>query len=371
MKIELKEIKVRDLFEGYKDEGDVGSVVGYSGKLNIRPAYQREFVYDDDKRNEVIRTVKQGFPLNIMYWAICKNNNFELMDGQQRTISICRYVEGDYSVDGKYFHNLTKYEQQKILDYSLTIYVCDGNDKEKLDWFKIINIGGLVLTPQELRNAVYTGPWLVDAKRYFSRTSCPAEHLGKGYIKGDSKRQALLEIALKWIANRDGITIEEYMGKHQYDTTAQELKEYFEEVIYWIKDLFPKPKKNEMENLDWGGFYNEHGKKTYDKDLIAKRVEILMKDKEVSNKKGIFRYLLDDDERHLHLRTFDDDEKLEAYTRQGGICPMCQAENYKQTHYDIKEMEADHIIPWSKGGKTNSDNCQMLCKRHNGMKSNH
>lgn len=371
MRIDLKEITVRDLFAGYKDEGDVGAVIGFSGQLNIRPAYQREFVYDDKKRNAVIQTVKKGFPLNVMYWAVCDDGTYELLDGQQRTISICRYVEGSYSVDDQYFHNLTQYEQDQILDYKLMIYVCDGNDKEKLDWFKIINIGGLVLTPQELRNAIYTGPWLSDAKRYFSKTNCPAEHLGKGYIKGDAKRQSLLEIALKWISERDGITIEEYMGKHQFDSDARELKEYFEKVIYWVKDLFPKPKKNEMEGLDWGSYYNEHGTKVYDKALLAKRVDELLKDKEVTQKKGIFRYLLDDDERHLHLRTFDDDEKLQAYTRQGGICPRCQEEGCAKIQYNLSEMEADHIVPWSKGGKTISDNCQMLCRRHNGMKSNH
>lgn len=379
MKFELREVAIRELYNGYKDEGEVGAVVGFGGRLNIRPEFQREYVYDDGRRNAVIRSIKNGFPISNMYWF--KNEahhniavimkEFELMDGQQRTISICRYVDGDFSVDGLYFHNLTKYEQEQILNYRLLIYVCEGNDKEKLDWFKTINIGGLVLTDQELRNAVYTGPWLSDAKRYFSRNNCPAEHMGKGYIKGDPKRQALLELALTWICLRDNCTIEEYMGKHQFDSNAQDLKDYFEKVINWAKDLFPKPIKNEMVGLDWGGYYHVHGKKTYDKTIIARRVLELMKDKEVTNKRGIYRYLLDDDERHLQLRTFDDDDILEAYTRQKGICPMCVKEGYKKTHYDISEMEADHIIPWAKGGKTNGDNCQMLCKRHNGMKSDH
>ena len=168
MKIELHEIKIRDVVNGYVDSQENG-VVGYGGKLNIRPAFQREFVYKEKQRNAVIETVVKGFPLNVMYWVEDENGNYELLDGQQRTISICQYVNGDFSLNSRAFHNLTETEKNQILDYPLMIYICNGNDKEKLDWFKIINIAGVQLKEQELRNAIYTGEWLSDAKRYFSK----------------------------------------------------------------------------------------------------------------------------------------------------------------------------------------------------------
>lgn len=214
MKIDLQKVKIADLFDGFADNGEQG-VSGYSGKLNIRPAYQREFIYKEKQRNAVIDTVRRGFPLNTMYWAVA-GDDYELMDGQQRTISICQYVSGDYSVmvDGspKSFHNLAADQQQQIRDYELSVYVCDGTDSEKLDWFKIINIAGAQLTDQELRNAIYTGPWLADAKRWFSRNNPPAVQDGRDkLVNGSPNRQEILETALDWLS--DG-KIEQYMDTH-------------------------------------------------------------------------------------------------------------------------------------------------------------
>ena len=183
MKIELKEVTIREVSKNYIDNVEEG-VIGYDGKLNIRPKYQREFVYDEKKRNAVIDTINKGFPLNVMYWVKNEDGTFEVLDGQQRTISFCQYVNNDFSLNDKFFHNLTKPEQDKILDYKLMIYFCEGNDKKKLDWFKIINIAGEKLTDQELRNAVYTGPWLSSAKTYFSKNNCAAYLLAKDYVVG-------------------------------------------------------------------------------------------------------------------------------------------------------------------------------------------
>ena len=166
MKIDLKKITVRDLVEDYHDDGE-GGVRGYGGKLDIRPPFQREFVYKDKQRDAVIETINKGFPLNVMYWAVRQDGTYEVIDGQQRTISAAQYVEGDYSLDGRYFHNLQDDEQELILNYPLQVYVCKGSASEKLDWFRIINIAGEKLTSQELRNAVYAGPWVSDAKRHF------------------------------------------------------------------------------------------------------------------------------------------------------------------------------------------------------------
>lgn len=363
MKIELKEIPIRDVVNGYTDSAENG-VRGYGGRLNIRPAFQREFIYKDRQRDEVIRTVQKDFPLNVMYWAVSDDGNYELLDGQQRTISVCQYVQGDYSIAHRAFHNLTHGEQEQILNYKLMVYICEGSDKEKLDWFKIINIAGEQLTAQELRNAVYTGEWLTEAKQYFSRPSCPASQIAGDYLSGSAIRQNYLETALKWISHRDGIEIEDYMAKHQHDTNCNELWLYFSAVITWVKTTFPKYRKKLMQGLDWGIFYNEYGTLALDPKTLENRIVELLEDEDVSNQKGIYEYLLDGNEKHLSIRAFTDKMARIAYENQKGICPKCGQ------HYSIEEMQADHITPWSKGGKTVQENLQMLCAHCNRTKSN-
>ena len=361
MKIEMHEIAIRDIFNGYKDSAENG-VVAYAGELNVRPAFQREFVYKDKQRDEVINTVKKGFPLNVMYWVKGDNGGYELLDGQQRTISICQYLNGDFSLDYQYFHNLTHEEQQQILDYKLMIYICEGTNKEKLDWFKIINIAGEKLTNQELRNAIYTGSWLTEAKKYFSKTSCPAYQIASKYLKGTPIRQDYLETVLKWIAAREDTEIELYMAKHQHDPNASELWLYFNNVITWVKTYFPKYRK-EMQGVEWGVLYNLHAGKPLDAAALEKEVAKLMADTDVTKKAGIYSYVLDGDERNLSIRAFDARMKREAYEKQQGICIHCKQ------HFELEEMEADHITPWHLGGATIASNCQMLCRDCNRRKS--
>jgi hypothetical protein len=358
MKITLAEITVAELAQNYKDDNE-GGVFGYNGRLDIRPPYQREFVYKDDKRNAVLETAFRGFPLNVMYWATRDDGTFEVIDGQQRTISICQYVNKIFSVGGLYFQNLPSDVQQRLLDYKLTIYQCSGTDSEKLDWFRTINIAGERLTDQELRNAVYSGPWVSDAKRYFSRTGGAAYGLGGDYLNGTANRQDYLETVIDWISNGQ---IEDYMGKHQHDTNALPLWEYFQGVIDWVQQTFPKYRR-EMKGLDWGGMHRSHGQKTLDPVALGKQVDDLMADYEVVKKSGIYEYVLTGDESCLNLRTFSEKQKREMYDKQGGICPVCKA------HFDISDMEADHIDPWHSGGKTEIDNGQMLCRKDNRRKS--
>lgn len=357
----MHEIPIKDIFEGYLDSAENG-VVAFSGKLNVRPAFQREFVYKDKQRDEVINTVKKSFPLNVMYWVKGDNGGYELLDGQQRTISICQYLNGDFSLDYQYFHNLTNEEKQQILDYKLMIYICEGTNKEKLDWFKIINIAGEKLTNQELRNAIYTGTWLTEAKKYFSKTSCPAYQIASKYLKGTPIRQDYLETILKWIAAKEDTEIELYMAKHQHDTNASELWLYFNNVITWVKTYFPKYRK-EMQGVEWGVLYNKHAGKPLDANALEKEVAKLMVDTDVTKKAGIYSYVLDGDERNLSIRAFDARMKREAYEKQNGICIHCQQ------HFELEEMEADHITPWHLGGATIASNCQMLCKDCNRKKS--
>ncbi len=360
MNIELKEITIRELVEGYRDNNEEG-VVGYGGKLNIRPKYQREFVYKDKQRDAVITTINRDFPLNVMYWAVCDDGTFEVIDGQQRTISICQYVTSVFAYDMRYFHNLQNDEQKRFLDYKLMIYLCSGTDSEKLEWFRTINIAGEKLTDQELRNAVYSGSWVSDAKRYFSKTSCPAYGLGGNYMSGSAIRQEYLETAIAWIAEKDNHNIEYYMATHQNDANAAELWLYFQSVINWVRLIFPKYRK-EMKGVAWGVLYNKYGNQPFDAVALEEQVKELMLDEDVTNKKGIYPYLLTGDERYLSIRAFSEKQKREAYERQDGVCPACGE------RFALEQMEGDHITPWAEGGTTTVDNCQMLCKRCNRLK---
>ena len=360
MKIDLHRIKVRDVVDGYVDNAEEG-VVGYSGKLNIRPKYQREFVYDAKQRNAVIDTVRKNFPLNVMYWMVNQDGGYEVLDGQQRTISISRYVNNDFSVDGMMFHSLTEDEQNQILDYELMIYWCEGTDRERLDWFETINIAGEKLTDQELRNAVYTGPWLSDAKLKFSKSNCVASLLasdGGQLMTGSPIRQELLEKAIDWIS---GGEIREYMARHQRDANADELWEYFQNVIEWVRATFVKY-RSEMKGVEWGVLYNQFKDAELDPEAIEAEVLELMKDEDVTKKSGIYTYVLTRQQKWLNIRGFSDKERREAYERQNGVCVKCGE------HFDIAQMDADHITPWVEGGKTEAANCQMLCRECNRRK---
>jgi len=361
MKIELHRIPVRDVIVGYKDSAEEG-VVAYSGKLDIRPKYQREFVYTGKQRDAVLETIKNSFPLNVMYWVKTDQGNFEVLDGQQRTISIGQYVNGDFSLNNRFFHNLTDEDQNQILDYELMIYFCEGTDKERLDWFRIINIAGEKLTDQEIRNAVYTGPWLSDAKLKFSKSNCAAYLLandGGQLVSGSPIRQEYLETALSWINKGK---IEDYMAKHQHDVNADELWEYFQSVIAWARKTFTNYRR-EMSGVQWGELYNEFKDKKLNAGKFEAEIKELMQDEDVTKKSGIYPYVLTRNEKFLSIRAFTDKQKREAYEGQKGKCVKCKK------RFGIEEMETDHIKPWHEGGKTVAENCQMLCKQDNRTKS--
>ena len=358
MKIELKEISIREVSASYINDNEEG-VVGYGGKLNIRPKYQREFVYKDKQRDAVIETVKKNFPLNVMYWVKNEDDTYEVLDGQQRTISICEYVAGTFSLNSMYIHNLTDVEKNQILDYKLMVYFCEGDDKEKLDWFKTINIAGEKLTDQELRNAIYTGTWLTDAKRYFSKSNCPAYNIGSDYLTGSTIRQDYLETAISWLSNDN---IEQYMAENQHKPNANELWLYFQKVISWINVTFTKYRK-EMKGVNFGILYNNYKDKEFDAKKLEDEITKLMQDEDVTKKSGIYEYVLTSKEKYLSIRAFTEKQKRESYERQKAICVKCTVT------FELNEMEADHITPWHEGGKTTSENCQMLCKHDNRIKS--
>ncbi len=361
MKITLNTIKVRELVQNYKDN-DEGGVTGYNDRLDIRPPYQREFVYSDAKQQAVMDTVTKGFPLNTMYWVCRSDGRYEVLDGQQRTISICRYVQGDYAHNMRYFSNLQADEKEAILNYELQVYFCEGTESEKLEWFKTINIAGEKLTDQEIRNAVYAGTWTAEAKKIFSKSNCAAKLLSDKYVNANPIRQELLEKAIAWYEGKDDKLICNYMGVHQHDKNANELWLYFQSVIAWVKALFTVYRK-EMKSVEWGELFNKYNKNEYDAVEFEDEISALIADDEVTNYKGIYYYLFDRKESHLNLRQFDDKMKRKAYEAQNGICPLCK------NHFEYTEMEGDHIVPWSKGGKTEMSNLQMLCRLCNNTKS--
>ena len=373
MTIKPISVTVREITQGYVNNEEQG-VRGYNGQLDIRPPYQREFIYNDKEQRAVINTVLHGYPLNVMYWvkrgedAECP---YEVMDGQQRTLALCEYVAGKFSFDFKNFFNQPDDIQKRILDYELTVYVCEGEHSEKLEWFKTINIAGKPLNEQEILNAIYAGPFVSDAKRHFSKTNCGASKLGKDLVSGVPIRQDFLKVALEWIADhekREGKAQSRvgYMSQHQHDPNANNLWTYFQNVLNWAITNFDMKKfKRIMKGLDWALYYDKYHDKTLDTVALAQQISTLMRDSEIQKPAGIIPYVLTGDERHLDLRAFPDDIKMAVWEQQSHICPLCHKE------FDFEFMEGDHIKPWREGGRTVIENCQMLCRdcnRHKGAK---
>lgn len=370
LKIEEMKITVGEITKGYINNDEQG-VRGYNGLLDIRPPYQREFIYNEQEQCAVINTVLHNYPLNIMYWVKRSNDAecpYEVMDGQQRTLSLCDYVAGKFSFDFKNFFNQPADIRKKILDYKLTIYVCEGEESEKLEWFKTINIAGKPLNEQEIRNAVYAGPFVSDAKKHFSKTNCVAYRLGKDLVNGSPIRQDFFRKALEWMAdhetrNGNPQSAVGYMSLHQHDINAMPLWTYFQSVLRWAMDTFNMKKfKKIMKGLDWAKFYDEYHEKVLDIKAMEKQIIDLIGDDEIQKQQGIIPYVLTGDEHYLDLRVFPDKIKLAVWEKQNHKCAICGKE------FDYQFMEGDHISPWRDGGRTEVNNCQMLCRECNRRK---
>ena len=370
MTIKQISVTVGEITKDYVNNDEQG-VRGYKGLLDIRPPYQREFIYNEKEQQAVITTVLNGYPLNITYWV--KRNDdaecpYEVMDGQQRTLSLCEYVAGKFAYDFKNFFNQPADIQKKILDYKLTVYVCEGEESEKLEWFKTINIAGKSLNEQEIRNAVYAGPFVSDAKKHFSKTNCAAYRLGKDLVNGSPIRQEFFKKALDWMAAHETRygkpqTIVGYMSEHQHDLNAGPLWTYFQSVLHWSMDTFNMKKfKKIMKGLDWAKFYDEYHEKSLDIKDMEQRIVDCLSDDEIQKPQGIIPYVLTGEERYLDLRAFPEKIKLAVWEQQGHKCTLCGKE------LDIEFMEADHITPWCDGGRTVLENCQVLCRECNRRK---
>ena len=387
MKTELHtDWTVADICKGFTyDKNENKGLYGLNGKLIIQPEYQRNYIYGDGKRDmAVIDSLLKGYPLGLIYFVKNKDGMYEVLDRQQRITSFGRYVNKTWPFfvewKGKlrYIDSLDEDDRQRIMNAPLTIYVCEGEPSEIQEWFETINIVGVPLVKQELRNASYHGPFVTKARTVFSNTSNSNMNRWQTYIKGDPKRQAVLEAALDWVS--DG-KIDDYMAKHRQDDNITELQNHFDTVIDWVDSLFEYT-GSEVCGLEWGRLYREYHGKAYDRDKINQRVDELLDDVQVGNKRGIFEYILggEQDTSLLAVRVFDEKTKRAVYKKQTDAankknksnCPLCAIghDNNKHRIYKLNEMDADHVTAWSKGGATDISNCQMLCKTHNRAKGN-
>ena len=381
MEIKRVSIKIVDLCDGYKNDSEEDiqrGVYAYHGKLCVRPAFQRMFVYDKKQENAVIDTALKGFPLNIMYWVDNGDGTYDCLDGQQRTISLCNFVDGISSFQAPwlkdnariYIHTLKRIDPDlyaKFMNYELEVYICHGTKAEQMEWFKTINIAGEELYPQELRNASYVSRWLTDAKRYFSKANasstakCPAERLGGQYTNKNANRQEILEQVISWrIGSKEDADICNYMEAHINDKDASDLWNYFNNVINWITTVFYETYDKGMAMVNWGKLYNDYHTEDFDADEISEKFNELMmykatKELDISVAK-ICEYCITRDEALLKHREFNEAQKTTMYNQQRGICPDCGK------HYLKAEMHAHHIVPWYNGGVTELANGVMLCE---------
>ena len=377
---------VGDVCKGFVfDRNEGKGLFGLDGQLIIQPEYQRNYIYGDGKRDvAVVESLLKGYPLGLIYFVKNADGMYEVLDGQQRITSFARYVNKSWpfavELDGKprYFDSLDADQQKLIVDAPLTIYVCEGEPSEIQAWFETINIAGVPLVDQELRNAAYHGPFVTKAREVFSNTGNANMNRWQTYVSGDPKRQAILETALEWVS--DG-NIDDYMAQHRYDADIDDLKNHFDTVVDWVDSVFEYT-GSEMCGREWGRLYREYHKNAYSKDKVAERVNALLDDSQVGDKKGIFEYVLggEVDSHLLNIRVFDKKTIKAVYRKQTaeaeaqGVsnCPLCAIghdANAKRI-YKESEMDADHVTAWSKGGSTTESNCQMLCKTHNKSKGN-
>ncbi len=380
-------ITVKEICDGFVyNELEGKGLFGLSGKLTIQPEYQRNYIYASDggkKEMAVIQSVLKGYPIGLIYFNKVSDNNLEVLDGQQRITSLGRFVSDKFAIKDangmeQYFGGMAKDKQTKILETKLLIYECEGTESEIKEWFKTINIAGVPLNDQELLNAVYSGPFVTLGKAEFSNSQNANIQKWSAYVSGSANRQEFLECALDWVSKGN---IGDYMSRHRFDKDINELKKYFNSVIDWVSSVFIDV-ENEMRGLEWGRLYEKYHKKAYNPAKVSAEVQKLYADPYVKNRKGIFEYILGGsvDTKLLEVRVFDEATKKAVYATQTakaekkGVsnCSHCAIghDANKAKIWSLSDMDADHVSAWSKGGKSDIKNCQMLCKTHNRAKGN-
>ena len=384
----LSQISIAEIVEGFVyNEAEGKGLYGLNGRLTIQPEYQRNYIYGDGKKDvAVIESILAGYPLGLIHFNDAGDGRLEVLDGQQRITSIGRFITGKFAikVDGREqtFSSLAREQQDLIRNTSLLIYTCSGTESEIKQWFQTINIAGVPLNEQELLNAVYSGPFVTAAKTVFSNSGDSRHQKWSAYVKGDPKRQEVLHVALEWLALAKETTVSAYMAEHRQDTDAKELETYFISVIDWVSTVFKRIPDKEMRGLEWGRLYETYHLNPFDSNAVEARVTELRGDPAVHKASGIYEYILGGEERSelLDIRMFDDKVKRTAYEQQTAQakesgtsnCPLCAVgtNNNRTRIYTLKEMDADHVTAWSKGGATDASNCEMLCIAHNRSKGN-
>jgi len=388
MKTTLKtKITVKEICDGFVyNELEGKGLFGLSGKLTIQPEYQRNYIYaSDGGKNEiaVIDSILKGYPIGLIYFNKVSDSNLEVLDGQQRITSLGRFVTDKFAIkddDGneQYFSGMAKDKKTRILETPLTIYECEGTETEIKKWFEIINIVGVELKPQERLNAIFSGPFVTLGKEEFSNSQNANIQKWSAYIKGSANRQDFWERALDWVSKGE---IDKYMSAHRFDKNIDELKRYFNSVIDWVSSVFIDVEK-EMCGREWGRLYEEYHTKAYNPAKVSAEVQTLYGDSYVKNKKGIFEYILggSTDTKLLNVRVFDEATKKSVYASQTkkaeakgeSNCPLCATghDANKKKIWKLSEMDADHVTAWIKGGATDVENCEILCKTHNRAKGN-
>lgn len=387
MKTTLKQYAVREVVDGFVyNEFEGKGLFGLSGRLVIQPEFQRHYIYNDGRKDvAVIDSLLKGYPLGLIYFNV-NDGTLEVLDGQQRITSIGRFTTGKFAIivngSEQTFSSLPKHLQDLIMDSTLLVYECEGTETEIKEWFRTINIAGVPLNAQELRNAIYSGPFVTAAKSEFSNSNNANMQKWRSYVKGDPKRQEVLQVALSWVAAPKDQSIDAYMAEHRTDTHITELHNYFTSTIDWVSAVFTGTPDKEMRGLEWGRLYEEYHTTAYNPATLAADVQALRGDTAVTSSKGIYEYLLSGKTKPelLVVRLFDDQTKRAAYTQQttaaqaAGVsnCPTCAGvDNPNKTRiYTMKEMDADHVSAWSRGGNTTLANCEMLCSTHNRAKGN-
>lgn len=380
-------IAVQDICEGFVyNELEGKGLFGLAGKLTIQPEYQRNYIYASDggkREMAVIESVLKGYPIGLIYFNKVSDKNLEVLDGQQRITSLGRFVTDKFAIKDEngmeqYFGGMAKDKKDKILETKLLIYECEGTESQIKEWFKTINIAGVPLVPQELLNAIYSGPFVTLGKEEFSNSQNANIQKWSAYIKGSANRQAFFERALDWASKGN---IDDYMSIHRNDKNINELKKYFNSVIDWISSVFTDV-ESEMCGLEWGRLYEQYHKKAYDPKKISAEVRKLYGDPYIKNRKGVFEFVLGGsaDTKLLEVRIFDEATKKSVYTTQTAAAEKKEKSNCshcaighdanKSKIWSFAEMDADHVAAWSKGGATSIKNCEMLCKTHNRAKGN-